>query len=307
MAHGGVEAVVCFDFYTYAMLRVALAGRRGSRPRVFISVHSSGPATKKESLQDAVYTRLLHPHDTIVAVCHAQVDALASIYGIAPSRFRVVYTGVDVNHYNPDSVGIAGDALRRGLGVPIDADVILCVANVRPVKALHITIRALALLIELRRGRDARLYIVGHHDTALRGELERLAASLGVADRVVFAGPQPDVRPYYNASDVFTLSSASEAFSRAALEAMSMGLPCVLTDVGGAREMIREGVDGYVVPGNDPIGLASAWCRVLERPSGFGAGRIRLGVAERFSLTRFVREYECMLLGGTPRGLETPD
>ena len=96
-------------------------------------------------------------------------------------------------------------------------------------------------------------------------------------------------------SDLFTLSSNNETFSIAALEAMATGLPCVLTDVGGTREMVIEGTNGYLVPPENPRLLADTWLQVLKRKADFSPESVRATVASRFSLERCVRSYEQLL------------
>ena len=87
--------------------------------------------------------------------------------------------------------------------------------------------------------------------SAARRELE-------VADRVSFIGELDDVRPVLTALDVFVLpSTAVESFSNAALEAMAIGRPVILSDIGGAREMIDDGVEGYVVVATELRGAAA--------------------------------------------------
>jgi glycosyltransferase involved in cell wall biosynthesis len=101
------------------------------------------------------------------------------------------------------------------------------------------------------------LVLVG--DGPLRDELKRQAKELGLEDRILFAGEVTDVRPFLAAADLFALSSvAVETFSNAALEASAAGLPVVLTDIGGARELVDEGASGLVVPPRNPAALATA-------------------------------------------------
>jgi glycosyltransferase involved in cell wall biosynthesis len=76
---------------------------------------------------------------------------------------------------------------------------------------------------------------------------------LGLEQNVLFAGSAADVRPYLAAADVFVLSSDREGLPLVLLEAMAFGLPCVVSDAGGAREAVRDGVNGFVVePGSAP-------------------------------------------------------
>jgi glycosyltransferase involved in cell wall biosynthesis len=98
-------------------------------------------------------------------------------------------------------------------------------------------------------------------------------------------------------ADLFTLSSiAVETFSLAALEAMSTGLPCVLTDIGGAAEMIMDGQNGYLVPPGRPDLLADAWSRALRGGVAWPSQRIRENVVGRFGLDGCVQAYEDALV-----------
>jgi hypothetical protein len=103
------------------------------------------------------------------------------------------------------------------------------------------------MLRRLRVSRvDAHVVIAG--GAFLIDQLKRRAVELEISDRVHFLGETDDVRPVLAAMDVFVLPSiAVESFSNAALEAMSMGKPVILSEIGGAREMINDGVEGYVV------------------------------------------------------------
>ncbi len=128
------------------------------------------------------------------------------------------------------------------------------------------------LLTTLRRLRvarvDAHLVIAG--DGPLRAATQAArGASSRSPDRVHFIGAVEDVRPVLAALDVFVLPSiAVESFSNAALEAMSMGRPVILSDIGGAREMIHDGVEGYVVsPTELAARLPAHDRRAVRRPA----------------------------------------
>src|SRR5207237_3603632 len=88
-----------------------------------------------------------------------------------------------------------------------------------------------------------------------RGAVEAMARKLRVADRVVISGLQADVRPFLSACDVVALTSFTEAFSLAAVEAMALARPVVHPEVGGAAEMIHSGQDGWLFPVGDTATL----------------------------------------------------
>jgi glycosyltransferase involved in cell wall biosynthesis len=137
--------------------------------------------------------------------------------------------------------------------------------------------------------------LIGAGDGVLEARLRTLAADLGIGRRVSFCGAQADVLPFYHAADAFTLTSWSEALPLSALEAMGTGLPCVLTDVGGARDIIREGENGYLVSPNSPRDIADGWLKVLLNQDRFRPKEVRKTVLERFTITRCLAGYERLL------------
>ena len=137
----------------------------------------------------------------------------------------------------------------------------------------------------------ARFFIFG--DGGLKPNLERRARSLGVRDRVVFAGYRPDVTRYYAAFDVSVLTSLSEGLSITLLESMQHGLPVVVTDVGGNGEVVVQNLTGYLVPPRAVEPFAERVVHLLTNPTlrqqmGEAARRV---VAERFNPDGVAREY----------------
>lgn len=151
----------------------------------------------------------------------------------------------------------------------------------------HATLlHALAQLVDL----EWELELVG--DGPLRGEMEALATSLGIASRVRFAGFCSDVPARLANAQLFVLATKWEGFPRSILEAMRAGLPVISSDVGGVRESVRDGETGFVVPSGDVAALRDRLSVLLASPEQ----RVRMGKAgrawyeERFSLERLVAE-----------------
>ena len=110
---------------------------------------------------------------------------------------------------------------------------------------------------------------------------------------IKFTGPIKDVRPFYWASNLFTLSSTSvETFSLAALEAMACGLASVLTRIGGADEMIVEGLNGYLCEPSVPQ-LACTWFKALN--ADFPAERVSDYIRNHFGSEKMIAEYRQVL------------
>jgi glycosyltransferase involved in cell wall biosynthesis len=185
-----------------------------------------------------------------------------------PERITSVPTGIDSRRFAP------GDraAARAATGLPAEVTLIGIVATLRSWKGHRFLIDAFARLEDER----ARLVIVGGGPQ--REALEAQVASLGLRDRVRFAGDQADVLPWLQSLDVFALPSyANEGVPQALVQAMMCSLPCVTTDVGAIPEAARDGETALVVPPRDVDALAQA----LARLAGDAALRERLGRAAR--------------------------
>jgi glycosyltransferase involved in cell wall biosynthesis len=188
---------------------------------------------------------------------------------------------------------VNASTLRRALGFAEDDYVIGLSAVLRPEKNPVQLVEAIAHLC--KQGLPARALFIG--DGPERASVEARARALGVADRVVISGFQDDVRPFLSVCDVVALTSFTEAFSLAAIEAMALGRPVVHPDVGGAAEMIQSGQDGWLFPVGDTATLVER-LGVLADP----VVRARMGenaratVAQRFAERAMVEHYEALLI-----------
>jgi glycosyltransferase involved in cell wall biosynthesis len=210
--------------------------------------------------------------------------------GYPASRMVVIPNGVDTVRFHPDAA--ARHAMRTLWDVDARARVIGVVARFDPMKDHATALRAIAEGGEALR--NTRFVLAGHGDPAYVDELHRLAASLGVAERVRWIDARGSVERVHAALDVHTSSSAfGEGFSNAIAESMASGVPNVATDVGDAISLIGD--TGVVVPARDPSALARAWERVLaDDPPALGA-RARERVRERFSVAALVDRTEAAL------------
>jgi glycosyltransferase involved in cell wall biosynthesis len=203
---------------------------------------------------------------------------------IAPASNTVLLgNGCDVDRFDPFAV--TRQEARRALGVDEHALVVGTAGRLVEEKGCR---ELLAAMVDVRRSvPDAVLLVAGEpdgpHDGLLRrGNLEEAA--------VRFTGWRPDVELPLAAMDVFALPSWREGVPRSAIEAASTGLPLVLTDIRGCREVARDGVEGLLVPVRDPESLAAALKRVLtDEPL-----RRKLGDAARIrAVTRFDERRVC--------------
>lgn len=187
------------------------------------------------------------------------------------AKIAVVPNGIDLSRLPPFSIDRA--AARAAAGLAPDRRVVAQVGRLTPQKDYPTFLRAAALVAAERP--DVDFLVVGQGP--LRNELERLAASLGIASRVRFLGLRHDVPELLGAVDVLVLASVFEGFPNVVLEAMATGAVAVATDVDGARELIASGEHGLLVPVGQPAAVADAVTRLL----GNGALTERLAIAAR--------------------------
>src|SRR5205085_1878739 len=219
----------------------------------------------------------------IVTTGEALKRDLAERTGVPPERIESVPTGADAERYRP------GDkqAARTALGLPAQALLIGIVATLRSWKGHRYLLEALP--------ERAMLVIVG--DGPQREALTAQAASLGIAQRVRFAGNQRDVVPWLQALDIFALPSyANEGVPQALVQAMLVGLPCVTTHVGSIAELAKDGATALVVPPKDVAALRRALERLIADPvlgAALGAAA-RRHCAERMSYERMLDRMEAI-------------
>jgi D-inositol-3-phosphate glycosyltransferase len=224
-------------------------------------------------------TEVIGCSDAILANGAAEATQLECLYGADPRRIEIVPPGVIHAFFSPGDRAGARAALTH-LG-PLDGPVLLFVGRIQPLKGLDVAVCALASLDDAR----AVLVIVGGASgRAGRAEFERiekLASSLGVADRLRFADPQPHhmLSTYYRAADVVLVPSRSESFGLVALEAAACGTPVVAAAVGGLRTLVDHGRTGFLVEGRDPEVFAAYTEQILYNPAL--AGQLAEGASRR--------------------------
>lgn len=222
--------------------------------------------------------------DMIIVPAESARRALDHVPGVDPRKIHVVYTGVSTD---PVAARESERALRD-LGISSGAPIVCGIGRLGRVKGFDLLIDAFAEVLGVFP--DARLLIVGEGKE--RSTLEAAAAGLG--DSALLAGHSDRVREILAGVDVYVLSSRYEGMANTLLEAMSVGAPIVATDVSGTREAVRDGIDGLVVPPEDPGALRDAVLKLLrDREFARALGRSALDRArDLFSRERMADSLE---------------
>lgn len=199
----------------------------------------------------------------------------------APRRnFPIIHNGVDPTIFYPGARGKLPGAIN-----------ILCVGRLIERKGQRYLIDAFHRVLAARRA-SARLILVGTGDA--EHELRRQAARLGIGEQIDFRGyvSGNDMAEVYRCADIFVLPSENEGMSIALLEAMASGLPVIVTDTGGTRELVRHGSNGLIVTWADSQSLEHALGALLENPElRQTMGQMSRGIAEKFSWESITQEY----------------
>ena len=219
----------------------------------------------------------------VVVNCEYMRDHLLNDEHVPASKIRLCYNGLDPKLFHPASPSDCARPFTIG---------VTCV--LRREKGLPTLLRAFARVRELEPG--MRLALVG--SGAMLGELQSLAAELGILPQCRFEPMTSDVRPWLQQMDIFVLPSLSEALSNSLMEAMACGCAAVASNVGGNPELIRHGETGLLFEKENAEDLASQLRRLIENPeyrrqlAATGAKRI----AGEFSMEASARRMESIYL-----------
>ncbi|GGX49592.1 glycosyltransferase [Saccharospirillum salsuginis] len=212
----------------------------------------------------------------VTAISSATKAALRRYEFIPGFKVQVIYNGIE----GLKSVKDEQDRLRRELGIGRDQPVVGTVARLDKVKNQSMMIRAFKAI--KTQHPDVCLLLVG--DGPERVTLEQLVQELDLSSDVIFTGFIVEPKAYLALMDIFLLSSFTEGTSMTLLEAMSLAIPAVATDVGGNPEVVVDGQTGRIVENND----ASAFARAMDELLTYSEERHRLG---KNALDRFKQEY----------------
>lgn len=216
--------------------------------------------------------------DWVVGICGETAKNIREIRSIPERKIRCIYNG------SLPLTRAAKDQWPSKSGFTL-----VYVGRMEPVKNHTLLLNGFRAALSARS--DLRLWMVG--DGSEREKMESLAAELGIKSQVTFWGRQLDVAPFFSAADAFVMSSQSEGLPISLLQAFSLGLPSIVTDVGGMAEVVRLAHAGIIVPPIDADELGAAIVRMsthdAER-SEFSRNAVA-SFQDRFSLRTLADAY----------------
>jgi glycosyltransferase involved in cell wall biosynthesis len=210
--------------------------------------------------------------------------------GVPEDKVLFLGNGIDLRRFDPEMISAEDRASARvELGAIAPTDVVVGVVGrlVRE-KGYHEIFEAAARLRQ--RCPTVRFVVIGPDEPYKQGSVTREAKAAAAASGVLFLGSRVDVERLYRGMDLYVLASHREGFPRSAMEAASMGLPIVATDIRGCREVVERGITGLLVPPRDPAALADAIAALALDPER----RQRMGTAGRNKALREFDQQRCI-------------
>lgn len=229
---------------------------------------------------------VLRRADAVRTVSERMKKMLVDDFGVSADKVTVVPIQVKIPNYKhqiPKKSQETNSKLQHG-----DPFVFLTVGRLVPVKNVGMQIEALAEVVKMHP--EVELWIAGDGEES--NTLKAASEKLGIKERIKFLGWQNDLEKFYNQADAFVLTSNSEGWGMAVVEAAAHGLPIIMTDVGLAGEVIKNGENGLVVPVGDTGSLIQAMRRSVEDE----ALRRRLGIAAQAAVERLPDEAQTLAL-----------
>jgi glycosyltransferase involved in cell wall biosynthesis len=222
-----------------------------------------------------------------VAVSRSVKEFCVAKRRIDPERISIIYNGVPLDQFAPPSPEAA--AHRQALGVPAGTKVVGFVGRLHQQKGVEFLLRAVPRVLEVHP--NTRFVIVG--DGALWDDLHVMAAELGIAENVLFAGFREDVRTIMCTFDLIVIPSLYEGTPLTVFEAMALCKPIIATAVDGLGEVLDSGRTALLIPPRDATAVADAVNRLLAEPALRRELSYNCSVERhRFDISATVRQME---------------
>ncbi|QEG26636.1 D-inositol 3-phosphate glycosyltransferase [Gemmata obscuriglobus] len=287
------ERVTVWHGHDYKTNALGLLLKRLWPMRLVTTVHGWVQHTSRTPLYYRIDQLCIPRYERVICVSDDLLEECLRV-GVPAKSCVLLENGIDTAEYARRQTRATAKA---ALGLPPDGLLIGAVGRLSGEKGFDVLIRSVHQLVA--RGLDARLVIVG--EGGERGPLEALIRELDLGQRVRLAGWQADVRGFFEAMDVFALSSLREGLPNVLLEAMALEVPVVSTRVNGVPRLVQDGRNGFLVNAGDLDGLTRALAGLLKndglREMFRAAGRRTVETRYSFAtrMQRLARLYDELL------------
>ncbi len=288
-----IDTVICINEYAFLYAYFCKIIFRLNFRLIAAIHHTIARPGVWEFVKGELYRHLLNRCDIVLFVCKNQLEYWIEKYQIKRSKTRYIYNGIDISKYSDTLSLFDKKSLQERLGFSKSDFVVGICAVLRPEKKHKDFLEA----IQIANSQDAEIkgLIIG--DGPEHRSIEQYISENRLNDEVVMVGFQSDVRPYLSICDCIVLTShAVETFSIAVLEAMAMGKPVVMTNIGGASEQITPNYNGFLFEKGDITGLAQLLVQIkknnLTQQMGEKASQV---VQDNFSMPTMINSYEQLL------------
>lgn len=250
--------VAVWHGHDYKSNALGLLLKRFHPMRLVTTLHGWVEQTSRTPVYFRIDQLCLPKYEKVIAVSEDLFEAALKA-GCSARNVVLLENAIDLEEYRRrKSIAEA----KAALNLPADSLLIGGVGRLSPEKAFDAQIRALPALLE--RGLNVRLVVIG--EGGHRPALEALAKELKVADRVILPGWQSDVRSWFEAMDVFCLSSLREGLPNVLLEAMALEVPSVATRIAGIPRLIQDGRNGLLIDAGDFPALVRSLLALASNP-----------------------------------------
>ena len=210
----------------------------------------------KERFYNWIDKKTIRRYDRVISVCEMMRGYLMSA-GVYSPRIKTIYNAIDTNDFKNNG---SGHDLRSELGIDKNTPVIGVVGRLSREKRIEVLFHMAEKII--KKVGDVKFLIVG--DGPMRKSLQRTVNSLQLEDNVIFLGQRQDLKRIYKTMDLLVSISSTEGLPNNVLEALSMEVPVVATNVGGVGEIIRNRINGLLFEPEDSDGIAEGIVRLLS-------------------------------------------
>jgi glycosyltransferase involved in cell wall biosynthesis len=282
------DLIICINPYSFFIAKLPFLFNK--KYCFCLSPHSTVPISFRNYIQNILYMLFIKKEDLVIFLCEKQKEFMINNYPLASKHLLVINNGIDFQYFNLNSVSDNDvDRWRQYCNINENDKVVLLAARITPEKRHIDAIDVIAQMNEINTNKH-HLLIVGNGPDELVYSLKKHVTKLNQERFIHFLGLQQDVRPFYAMADLFVLTSFSETFSIAVIESFSLGVPVAITDVGGAGEMVVEGLNGVLTTPKDIDGMVKIWMYALNNE--YNQEEIIQSARDRYDLPVMLRKYE---------------